>query len=153
MSVLVGTDPDGGVDAALAQVGAALDSLLLATDGELSAAVCERVIECVERHARRLSGVRLRVLAAAARARAADRAGFASTEAWAARRTRMPRAAAARQVALAGELESGHDATAAALDQGLLSPAHAAVIVGASRALPGGPRRRSATSGRGDAGG
>ena len=124
------------VDAALAQVGAALDTLVVATDGELSAAACERVIGAVERHARRLSGVRLRVLAAAGRARAADRAGFATTEGWVASRTRTTRSAAARQVALAGDLESGYDATAAALEEGLLSPAHAAVIVGAARELP-----------------
>ena len=48
----------------------------------------------------------------------------------------MSRADAARQVALAGELDSGHDATAEALDAGLVSPEHAAVIVRATGQLP-----------------
>ncbi len=37
---------------------------------------------------------------------------------------------------LAKDLQSGHDATAAALDDGLVSPAHAAVILHAGRELP-----------------
>ena len=48
----------------------------------------------------------------------------------------MSRCDAARQVALAGELDSGHDATAEALDAGLVSPEHAAVIVRATGQLP-----------------
>ena len=44
---------------------------------------------------------------------------------------------ATREVALATQLETGaHDATAAALDEGLLSPAHAAVILRAGSQLP-----------------
>ena len=42
------------------------------------------------------------------------------------------------QVALAGELDAGHDATAEALDAGLVSPEHAAVIVSATGQLPDG---------------
>ena len=49
-----------------------------------------------------------------------------------------PGADAARQVALASELDSGHDATADALDAGLVSPEHAAVIVRATGQLPAG---------------
>ena len=48
----------------------------------------------------------------------------------------MSRSDAARQVALAGELGAGHDATAVALDAGLVSPDHAAVIVRATGQLP-----------------
>ena len=50
----------------------------------------------------------------------------------------MSRSDAAREVALATELDSGHDATAEALDAGLVSPAHAAVIVQATNQLPDG---------------
>ena len=39
---------------------------------------------------------------------------------------------------MAGELDSGHDATAEALDAGLVSPEHAAVIVRATGQLPAG---------------
>jgi hypothetical protein len=50
----------------------------------------------------------------------------------------VSRADAAREVALATELEAGHDTTAEALDAGLVSPGHAAVIVNATRQLPAG---------------
>ena len=53
---------------------------------------------------------------------------------------------AARQVALATELDSGHDATAEALDAGLVSPDHAAVIVRATGQLPAVSPRNSARS-------
>ncbi len=65
-------------------------------------------------------------------------AGFTGADAWLAKTTTVSRADAARQVALAGELESGHDATAEALDAGLVSPEHAAVIVRATGQLPDG---------------
>jgi hypothetical protein len=92
----------------------------------------------VDRAIHRLTAYRLKVLASADKARVAADAGFADTNAWAARQTRTSRATAARDVALAADLEHGHDATAAALDEGLLSPAHAAVIVHASGQLPTG---------------
>ena len=60
---------------------------------------------------------------------------------------------AARQVALATELDSGHDATAEALDAGLVSPEHAAVIVRATGQLPDRGQRRAASDGRGVPGG
>ncbi len=63
-------------------------------------------------------------------------AGFTGADAWLAKTTTVSRADAARQVALAAELDSGHDATAEALDAGLVSPEHAAVIVRATGQLP-----------------
>ena len=66
--------------------------------------------------------------------RHAQDAGFTDTGAWVAKTTTVSRSNAARQVALAAELDSGHDATAAALDAGLVSPGHAAVIVQRHRA-------------------
>ncbi len=94
----------------------------------------------VERAIRRLEALKLKLVAAADTAGVAQDAGFAGTEAWVARQTTTSPTTAARQVALARELApgTGHDATAAALGEGLLSASHAAVIVGASRALPTG---------------
>ena len=94
----------------------------------------------VDRAIRRLEALKLKLLASADRSGLAHDSGFTGTEAWVATQTTTSRTTAARQVALARELapEAGHDATAAALDEGLVSPAHAAVIVGASRDLPTG---------------
>ena len=92
----------------------------------------------MERAIRRLEAYKLRLVATADKAGTALDAGFAGTEAWVAKTTTVSRAHAAREVALAQELQSGHDATASALDEGLVSPAHAAVIVKAGRDLPSG---------------
>ncbi len=97
----------------------------------------QRVSE-VDRAIHRLTAYKLKVLAAADRARVATESGFTDTSAWAARQTHTSRASAASDVALATGLDTGHDATAAALDEGLLSPAHAAVIVRATEQLPEG---------------
>lgn len=137
MSVCGESDPVSGVEAAIVGMDASLDRMAGVVAGDaLDARACERTLAAVERQSRRLAGIRLRVLAAADRARVAQEAGFTGTEAWAARRTNTPRAAAARQVALAAELAEGCDATARALDDGFVSAGHAAVIVGATRDLP-----------------
>jgi hypothetical protein len=96
------------------------------------------VVQRIERAHRRLESVKLEVLADADRSGAATDAGFTGTDAWAARQTTTSRAKAAREVRLATDLASGHDATATALDEGLVSPAHAAVIVHAAKRLPAG---------------
>ena len=96
-----------------------------------SAAVME-----VDRAIRRLEALKLKMVAAADQAGTAKDAGFTDTNAWVAKTTTVSRSDAARQVALANELSSGHDATAEALDAGLVSPGHAAVIVQATRQLP-----------------
>jgi hypothetical protein len=90
----------------------------------------------VDRAIRRLESYKLKLVAAADKAGTAQNAGFTDTNAWVARTTTVSRSDAARQVALAGELQSGHDATAEALDSGLVSPGHAAVIVQATGQLP-----------------
>ena len=128
-------DP-GSVDAALAMMDRGLEMLQLALNADPSAGECERALAGLERHGRRTAAVRMRVVSVAGRSTVAQDAGFASTESWLASRTQTPRGAAARQVALSTELESGHDVTAAALDEGLVSASHAAVIVRASRELP-----------------
>ncbi len=80
------------------------------------------------------------MLAAADRAGTAKSAGFTGTDAWTAKHTNTSRTTAAREVHLATELETGHghESTAAALDAGLVSPAHAAVILHATDQLPTG---------------
>ena len=90
----------------------------------------------LDRAARRIEALKLKVVAAADRAGTAKDAGFTDTNAWVAKTTTVSRSDAARQVALATDLDSGHDATAEALDAGLVSPGHAAVIVQATSQLP-----------------
>ncbi len=90
----------------------------------------------VDRAIRRLEALKLKMVAAADQAGTAKDAGFTDTNAWVAKTTTVSRSDAARQVALATELDSGHDATAEALDAGLVSPGHAAVIVQATGQLP-----------------
>ena len=92
----------------------------------------------LDRAIRRFEALKLKVVAAADQAGTAKDAGFTDTNAWVAKTTTVSRSDAAREVALATELESGHDATAEALDAGLVSPGHAAVIVQAHGQLPDG---------------
>ena len=97
-----------------------------------------RVVAELDRATRRIEALKLKLVAAADQAGTAKDAGFTDTNAWVAKTTTVRRSDAARQVALATELDSGHDATAAALDAGLVSPGHAAVIVNATGQLPDG---------------
>src|SRR3954447_7830473 len=92
----------------------------------------------VDRAIRRLESYKLKLVAAADSAGVAKNSGFTGADAWLAKTTTVTRSDAARQVALATELDSGHDATAEALDAGLVSPEHAAVIVRATGQLPAG---------------
>ena len=107
-------------------------------------------VQAVDRLVRRAQALRLRVLAAAERDQVAQDAGLPTTEVWAATQTRSTRAAAAHDVGLAAALADDgdgprHDPTATALDEGLLSTAHADVIVRAVDLLPAGvgPDRRA----------
>ena len=86
-----------------------------------------------------MEALRLKLVAAAEQAGTAKDAGFTNTSAWVAKTTTVSRSHAARQVALATELNSGHDATAEAFHAGLVSPGHAAVIVQATGQLPESP--------------
>src|SRR5688572_15739824 len=92
----------------------------------------------VDRAIRRLESLKLKLVAAADKLGTAKDAGFTGPDAWLAKTTTVSRSDAARQVALAADLEAGHDATAQALDSGLVSPGHAAVIVHATGQLPAG---------------
>ena len=66
----------------------------------------------VDRAIRRLESLKLKMVAAADQAGTAKDAGFTDTDAWVAKTTTVSRSDAAREVALATELDTGHDATA-----------------------------------------
>ena len=134
MAALLDLHPDtDAVSSAVADLHAVIDRLHTAplASSQPSADVAE-----VDRAIRRLESLKLKLVAAADSAGVAKDAGFTGADAWLAKTTTVSRADAARQVALAGELDSGHDATAEALDAGLVSPEHAAVIVRATGQLP-----------------
>jgi hypothetical protein len=128
-------DTADAVPAGLARIHRALDQLQAgpAEASQPGVAVAE-----VGRAIHRLEAYQLRLVAAADKSGVAADAGFTDTGAWVARQTTRSRTKAARDVALATQLESGHAATADALDQGLLSPSHASVILRAGEELPEG---------------
>jgi len=141
MATLLDLHPDTAhpVLSGAAEIEETLDQMITATSVPFGAGDCAAAVQALERVGRRVEAVKLKLLAAADKSGVAADAGFTGTEAWAARQTTTTRAKAAREVELATELESGgHDATAAALDEGLVSSAHAAVILRAGRDLPSG---------------
>ncbi|MCW2763022.1 MAG: endonuclease [Marmoricola sp.] len=121
----------------LGEIEEALDRMLTGAATPLTGDYAMAVTR-LERISRRVEAVKLKLLAGADRAGTAADGGFTGTESWVARHTTVSRTTAAREVILAKELMSGHDATATALDEGLVSPAHAAVIVRADQQLPAG---------------
>ncbi|HSK34196.1 MAG TPA: DUF222 domain-containing protein, partial [Propionicimonas sp.] len=128
MTALLDLHPDTGhpVLAGVAEMHQVLDRMHAASPAGVTQhgfAVGE-----VERAIRRLESLKLNLVAAADKAGTAKDAGYCGTDAWVARHTTTSRATAAREVALATDLDTGHDTTATALDAGALSPAHAAVI-------------------------
>lgn len=141
MSALLDLHPDAGhpVLAGLAVIEGALDQILGAASSPLASGDYAAAVRRLARVGRRTEAARLKLVAAADRAGAPADAGFTGTEAWVARNTTTTRSGAAREVSLARELHAGgHEATSAALDEGLVSPAHAAVILRAGRDLPDG---------------
>jgi hypothetical protein len=140
MAALLDLHPESThpVLAGVAEVHAMLDRMHAGAAQPLMPGEHGRVVAELDRAVRRIEALELKVVAAAERAGTAQDAGFTNTTAWVAKTTTVSRADAARQVALATDLESGHDATAAALDDGLVSPGHAAVIVHATGQLPAG---------------
>ncbi|HEX5918554.1 MAG TPA: DUF222 domain-containing protein, partial [Nocardioides sp.] len=120
----------------VAEVHGLLDRMHADSARQLAGGVHAQVVAELDRAARRIEALKLKVVASANQAGAAKDAGFTGPDAWLARTTTVSRSDAARQVTLANELETGHDATAGALDAGLVSPGHAAVIVHATGQLP-----------------
>ncbi len=100
------------VFAGLAEVQAALDRL--PTHAGLTRSWRTRW-QRMERAIRRLEAYKLRLVAEADKTGTAVDAGFSGTEAWVSKTTTVSRTTAAREVALAKDLQSGHDATATAL--------------------------------------
>jgi hypothetical protein len=140
MSALLDLHPDGThpVLSGVAEVHGALDRMHVGAAQPLMTGEYAGVVAELDRAARRIESLKLKVVAYADQAGAAKDAGFTDTTAWVAKTTTVSRSDAAREVALATELESGHDATAQALDAGLVSTGHAAVIVNATGQLPDG---------------
>ena len=138
MAALLDLHPEGtrSVLSDIAEIEAVLDRMLTGTGAALGGESYRAAVTAVDRVGRRLDALKLKLVAAADKAGAAKDAGFTGADAWLAKTTTVSRADAARQVALAAELDSGHDATAEALDAGLVSPEHAAVIVQATGRLP-----------------
>jgi hypothetical protein len=140
MSALLDLHPDGthpvlsGID----EIEATLERMLASPTMVLETGDYATVVTGLEQVSRRLDAVKLRMLAAADKASAARDAGFTDTTAWVAKHATISRAEAAQRVALATELESGHAATSEALEVGLVSSRHAAVIVHAIGQLPSG---------------
>jgi len=138
MAALLDLHPDTAhrVLVGLAEIEAALDRMQHPTAAPLAAAHHAAAVTQIERAKRRLDAVKLGLVASVEKTGAPADAGFTGTQAWVAKTTTVSRTAAAREVALAKDLHSGHDATSAAPDQGLVSPAYAAVILRAGRDLP-----------------
>ena len=143
MSALLDLHPDGThpVLSGVAEVHGVLDRMHAGAAQPLVSGEHARVVAELDRATRRIEALKLKVVAAAEKAGTAKDAGFTDTTAWIAKTTTVSRSDAAREVALATELDSGHDATAEALDAGLVSPGHAAVIVNATGQLPDGVSR------------
>ena len=124
MAALLDLHPDTAhaVLVGVAEVHGVLDRMHAGTASRWLRVTTPRVVAEVDRATRRIESLKLKLVAAADQAGVAKDAGFTGTDAWVAKTTTVSRADAARQVALAAELESGHDATAEALDAGLVSP-------------------------------
>jgi len=138
MSALLDLHPDSThpVLSGVGEVHGLLDRMQAGAAQPLVSGEHAVVVAELDRATRRIEALKLKVVAAADQAEIAKDAGFTGADAWLAKTTTVSRGDAARQVALAADLESGHDATAEALEAGLVSPEHAAVIVRATGQLP-----------------
>ena len=136
--------------AGVRELHALLDRLHASPLGSAHGSAGPTVVE-VDRAIRRLEALKFKLLVAADSTGVAQDAGYSGTEAWAAQQTLTSRTTAARQVALARELapDAGHDATAAALDAGLVSPAHQREAFCVNCWVGSLARRRSLHSGNG----
>ncbi|MCF6379358.1 HNH endonuclease [Nocardioides KLBMP 9356] len=119
----------------IAAVDAWLDQVSHSEAGALSGSEQAALIQELQRIERRVVAARLHVLAAAERSRTATHNGAASTAAWVATLTHADPQAAFREVRLANGVEDS-PAVGTSLGRGDISPAHASVIVDASRKLP-----------------
>ena len=105
-------------------------------DAALDAVTCADVASRLHRVEVRLAAARLRIVAAADRARIHEESGATSTGAWLAGITREDGSRASRDVRLARQLDGPCAATGAALARGEISTGHAEVITRATQRLP-----------------
>jgi hypothetical protein len=140
MTALLDLHPDSThpVLSGVAEVHGVLDRMHAGAGEAVVAGGHAHLVAELDRAARRIEALKLKVVAAADQAQVAKNNGFTGADAWLAKTTTVSRSDAARQVRLATVLDSGHDATTEALDAGLVSPDHAAVIVRATGKLPAG---------------
>ncbi len=124
-----------GLDAAHTAVDALVGAPEL-TGHVLTAHESAAAVRSVERLARRVEAIRLRLVATAARSNVAAQAGHANTGAWLASTTRATGRDAAAQVRLAQALDTSLTATGAALAAGDVSVEHAQVIATTTSRLP-----------------
>ena len=116
----------------VARVHAVLDTV----DAGAVGAVSGRDVAEVERAISRLESLKLTMVAAADAQDAGSRAGLSGTSAWLAAHTRSWGGKAAADVLLATALQESLPVTKAALADGTVSTAHAAVIAHATSRLP-----------------
>jgi uncharacterized protein DUF222 len=138
MSAALDLHPDAGHPAVAAafEVHALLDSVDLDALASMSPSEATTAVSEWSRAVSRVEAVRLKMVAAADKARVAEADGLTGTDAWLTRQTRSGREKAGRDLRLATELDRGHDRTGAALHSGEISAEHAAVIVAAADKLP-----------------
>ena len=113
MAALLDLHPDSThpVLSGVAEVHGLLDRMHAGAGQTLVAGGHAMAVAELDRATRRIEALKLKLVAAADSAEVAKDAGFTGADAWLAKTTTVSRADAARQVALAGELDSGHDAT------------------------------------------
>src|SRR4051794_8448906 len=123
------------VHAFTARLHARLDELANASHLGMSVEEQGETVVELDRAIKRLAGLKLRVLAAADRNDVGD-ASAATTPGWLAAATLCDRRRAHKDVVLAAALEGHRHRTGEALVGGVVSPAHAELIVDAVEALP-----------------
>ncbi|HET6154437.1 MAG TPA: DUF222 domain-containing protein [Marmoricola sp.] len=131
------SDPAAGLAAALL---GCLEKLGRLDVGALDAAAKADLLTFYGRAEARLAALRLDLLAAAENAQVAKATGAATTVQWAANIANADHAEASRQVALAIGIQH-RSGTRDALAAGVITPAHAAVIIRADQDLPPGVTR------------
>ena len=137
MSALLDLHPDPGhPGVVVAGVHDVLDSLGPGSSIELEPGEYGSVVTDVDRAVRRLEALKLRLVAAAARADVPQQTGARSTGDWLSKQTRSGSAQGSRDAGLADDLAGSLAGTASAFESGDISAGHAAVIAQSMRRLP-----------------
>ena len=137
MSALLDLHPDPGhPGVVVAGVHDLLDSLDTSTPLDLDPGEYGDAVADVDRAVRRLEALKLRLVAAAARADVPKQTGARSTGDWLSKQTRSGSAQGTRDAGLADDLDDTLTGTASAFGSGDISSAHASVIAQSVRRLP-----------------